>query len=145
MKNKLSCVVCLGLLASQLVGCSGDLSVKTNKKEVEDYNVVVEKTLKAFTDGVTESQNIQNDLYKFILTDELVGSLKVNKQDTLSEDIIEEFKTNILVDDLYLTSYGASNLREVVIFNSANSRLIATIIWNDDGSIDSIERVVTSI
>lgn len=145
MNKKIISVVCLSLLTSQLVGCGSDISVKANKKEVEDYNLVVEKSLKGFTDGVTESKKVQEDLYKFILTDELVDSLKVDKKDTLTDEVKDEFKTNILVDDLYFTSYGASNLREVVIFNSAKSRMIATIIWNDDGSMDSIERVVFAL
>ena len=143
-KKSLKVISLVGLSLS-LVGCGSSLTAKVNQKDVDEYNLVVEKTLKGFTDGVTESKLIQEELYEFILTDKLSESLKITTKDTLPVGVIEEFKNNILVDDMYFTSYGASNLREVIIFNSPNNRLIATIIWNTDGSIDSIRRVVVSL
>lgn len=147
MVKKFTFIVSLFCLSSLMVGCSNSLAVKVTEDDVVKYNTVVDKTIESYSNGVAFSQKVKDELFEFILTDKLPNnnSLTIHNKDTITDEIKEEFKNNILLDDFYFTSFGASNLREVIIFNSPKNRLITTVIWNTDGSIESLERVVIKL
>lgn len=127
-----------------LSGCSpfsNDVNIK--KKDVENYNALVETTVDNYVTSKIFAEKNKEDLLNFVLNDKewsLVKNLETTFEE-LSEDEVEAFKMRSIVYDKYFTALGADGVREVIILTGSGYRAYITIIWGSK-EIYSINRVV---
>lgn len=127
-------------------GCRYTVTSKVVEDKVQVYNDTLDKTLKTYITVLSKAKENNSYLLDYLVTDVNIASvLNIKDSDTLSEEYKEALEINGVVQDYYFTSYGATGLREVIILNSPRNTMYATVVWDEDGDILSIKRVVRAL
>lgn len=143
--RKLTLIILLICSITMLSGCGllkfSDMAEK--KKEMEEYNKIVNITLENYTKANILAKQEKDNLMGYLLRDEswgVVEKLEVtfNK---LTEEEKDAFTINGVVYDEYFTALGADGVREVIIINGKERTMYATVIWGKE-DVYSIDRVV---
>lgn len=114
---------------------------ETKKKEVEQYNKMVEETLNSYVDMQIVAEKEKESMLKFVTKDSEWSWSDSYKVKALTPEELDAFQIYSIVYDEYFTSLGASAVREVIIISGYKHRMYVTIIWGQDGIL-SIDREV---
>ena len=127
-----------------LCGCSDSLTTQVTKKDVANYNSGVDIALSSYSKLKEIATKNKEDVLLYLKSD-INNNLTINQTDKLSSELREEFKVSSVVEDMYMTSLNSEDLVEVIILSGINKVMYATVVWDNDGTISNIYRVVKDL
>lgn len=146
MKRKAGKLVVITMLIgvlSLLSGCSYLVSdIDRTKKEVEEYNTLVEDTVNAYTVIRKVAETNNRGILRYVTTDKEFSFVEDLETKELTDKEKEAFKHPTVIYDKYFTSLGADAVREVLVISGKKHRMFVTAVWNQEQIVYLDRKVV---
>lgn len=133
------------VIALMLTGCGQSFEAYEYKKsEVEDYNKLVDETLKEYSKSKAFAETQQEELKEFIFTNKYFPTI-VNADlsiPSLTEEEMELFEYKSILYNDYYTSVGSSTVRQIFFIKGKGDYVMSVkVLWSEDGIVDFQRKV----